>query len=95
MLVEYIKKSDALDLLKSSLPVEIKNEYMYELDGIWLDDDDEEKITTELVEVVRCKDCKSYDPYDYTEELIGKGFCHRISDTVKDDDFCSYGKKVK
>ena len=47
----------------------------------------------EIVEVVRCKDCKHYRPYEGEEhkgdciELVGLESC------VYQDDFCSYGER--
>ncbi len=39
----------------------------------------------DAVEVVRCRECKSYD-----EEC---GYCESMGFTCKFDDFCSYGEK--
>lgn len=38
----------------------------------------------DMVEVVRCKDCKHYD-----EE-----FCHIHDGYIEDDDYCSYGARM-
>lgn len=52
-----------------------------------------EMAKTDLVAVVRCKDCKHYCPYEGEEhkgdcdELVGLESC------VYEDDFCSYGKR--
>ena len=48
--------------------------------------------TIDAVEVVRCKDCKSYC------HIIGKGDraifgCSYMGRDVKPDDFCSYGER--
>ena len=40
--------------------------------------------TADVVEVVRCKDCKNYN---------GHRYCHYYMETVLDDDFCSYGER--
>lgn len=44
----------------------------------------EKQPTADLVEVVRCKDCSIGDLCEY-----------RIIGEMKDNDFCSYGKKVE
>lgn len=45
--------------------------------------------TIDAVEVVRCKDCKHYDgSYSYP-------ICCRWEDTIKPDDYCSYGEKME
>jgi hypothetical protein len=50
--------------------------------------------TADVVEVVRCKDCKNFCPYEGEEhkgdcaELVGLESC------VYEDDFCSYGEKA-
>jgi hypothetical protein len=41
-----------------------------------------------LVEVVRCKDCKHYAPVEG-----GKPLCELHSHAVAQDDFCSYGER--
>ena len=47
----------------------------------------------DVVEVVRCKDCKWFEPYEGEEhkgdcaELVGLESC------VYEDDFCSYGER--
>ena len=44
----------------------------------------------DVVEVVRCKDCKDYDiinqPYD-------EGFCRKLNYSVEKNSFCSYGER--
>ena len=40
-------------------------------------------------EIVRCKDCKHYDG-EYTYPM-----CWRYEDTIKPDDYCSYGEKTE
>lgn len=42
----------------------------------------ENQPTADVVEVVRCKDCVSYN---------GHRYCNYHADPVMDDDFCSYG----
>lgn len=50
--------------------------------------------TADVVEVVRCKDCEHFCPYEGEEhkgdcaELVGLESC------VYEDDFCSYGEKA-
>ena len=46
-------------------------------------------VTADMVEVVRCKDCKKRDT-----NLCP--LCHCVSPMINsmDDDFCSYGKKI-
>ena len=40
--------------------------------------------TADVVEVVRCRECESYN---------GHRYCLYHADPVLDDDFCSYGKR--
>lgn len=53
----------------------------------------EDAPTADVVEVVRCKDCKHYEPYEGEEhkgdcaELVGLESC------IYKDDFCSYGER--
>lgn len=41
--------------------------------------------TVDAVEVVRCRECKSYD-----EEF---GYCESMGFTCRQNDFCSYGER--
>lgn len=41
-------------------------------------------IANDVVPVVRCKDCKSYN---------GHRYCNYHADSVDDNDFCSYGER--
>lgn len=51
----------------------------------------EDTPTADVVEVVRCKDCKHFDTDAFRRTVCVRDFqiiC------VKDNDFCSYGKKI-
>lgn len=43
----------------------------------------------DVVEVVRCKDCKHYQK----DMLFGNAYCDGRQ--VKPDDFCSYGERIE
>ena len=45
--------------------------------------------TADVVEVVRCKDCKHY----YTELLHGDHECQVFDMLMNDDDYCSQGER--
>ena len=48
--------------------------------------------TADVVEVVRCKDCRHFCPYEGEEH---KGDCNELvglESCVYEDDFCSYGE---
>jgi hypothetical protein len=53
----------------------------------------DEVLSADVVEVVRCKNCKHFCPYEGEEhkgdcaELVGLESC------VYEDDFCSYGER--
>ena len=56
--------------------------------------------TADVVEVVRCKDCKHYNEYENGEKIIGEeevhdGWCMRWSgiENVNRHDYCSYGER--
>ena len=52
----------------------------------WLD-----KYEKDLVEVVRCKDCKGYTPAD---ETYGTCFAYKgVYGKIKPTDYCSYGER--
>lgn len=55
--------------------------------------------TADVVEVVRCKDCKHYENNDdilgYCKLHTGNaGYCEEAV-YMEEDDYCSYGKKVE
>ena len=43
----------------------------------------------DLVEVVRCKDCR----HSALTSIDGVLYCFKVNNTVKREDFCSYGEK--
>lgn len=47
--------------------------------------------TADVQEVVRCKNCKFFDPYDKVEDFDGQCIA-RDCETDKEE-FCSYGRK--
>ena len=47
--------------------------------------------TADVVEVVRCKDCKGYNTHDCAE---GFGWCEAFGLGKTDDQFCSYGERA-
>lgn len=51
-----------------------------------------EKKRDDLVEVVRCKDCKHYIVEGITTQY---GWCHEYKHSVNEDDYCSYGERKK
>ena len=58
--------------------------------------------TADVVEVVRCKDCRHYNEYDNGEKIIGEeemydGWCMRWSgiENVNRHDYCSYGERAE
>ena len=48
---------------------------------------EKEEALADIVEVVRCKDCKYYQ----NDTVFGQGWCNGKS--VKKDDYCSYGER--
>ena len=54
-------------------------------------------ISADVVEVVRCKDCKCYIPdseldhNEYPNSLKADGLCEIIDKYTNETDFCSYG----
>lgn len=39
-MVEYVKKSDVLEIMNAPLPRDLAVEYIYDLKGVWLDEDE-------------------------------------------------------
>ena len=46
--------------------------------------------TEDVVEVVRCKDCKNKKEDILTDDIM---WCCRFAESVKPDGFCSFGKR--
>ena len=55
--------------------------------------------TADVVEVVRCKDCKCYIPdnklnhSEYHNLISADGVCENFDKYINETDFCSYGKR--
>lgn len=86
-MAEYIKKEDVLKLLeKNSITKKITL-----ADGISIYDSVKNAPTADVVEVVRCKDCKWFSVHNkdgcYRPDLDH----HAQMTPVYEDDFCSYG----
>lgn len=64
---EWIKKSDVLDLL--TLPPDIVIDHIYELKGIWMDEDDDEDFR-DIDRYLNCLDDMA-DFLDEEDELSG------------------------
>ena len=76
---EYIKKEDAIASIQAHDPVP-------EARGgrEWAEYLLEDVMSADVVEVVRCKDCKWWDGIECQTRDI---------DVVDDDDYCSYGER--
>ena len=51
--------------------------------------------TVDAVIVTRCEDCVRWDddPDTYGADGVPKGLCMKSFETMRADDFCSYGKR--
>ena len=85
---DYIKKDDAKELcFKLAF-----NRYENIIDGL------NSIPSVDVVEVIRCKDCKNYE--HIVTAIDNKGnvtkecdFCNHWKRIINVDDFCSYGKR--
>lgn len=48
------------------------------------------KWNDDVIEVVRCKDCRQYIPHDLTDDY---GWCCEFKTPIEEDDFCSHGER--
>ncbi len=57
----------------------------------------EDTPTADVVEVVRCKDCRNYYEYDDFDRYIGQFYkakeCDRLQCDLGECGFCSYGER--
>lgn len=69
-----------------------ENEYVYDANAVLQSID--EQPTADVVEVVRCKNCR-YGEID-DSDIPNQYFCHYDGGSWNDEDhYCSYGKKVE
>ena len=78
-MAEYIKRRDALKVLEEMEDIERGLSAMHDLPA------------ADVVEVVRCKDCK----YNCDEDITGKYIlCNgKMLGMVRAEDFCSFGER--
>ena len=93
--MEYIEREKVISELKN-LPEQEHIEYM----GIYLNpgnDNFKSVPTADVVEVVRCKDCKYFEVYypikEKDKEPIKAHYCKLYNSDRKQIDFCSYGER--
>lgn len=56
-MIEYVKKSDVLEIINSPLPRDLTAEYIFDLKGVWLDEDEADAPQTELT--AKCLNCRN------------------------------------
>lgn len=57
-------------------------------------DDDYIDNTADLVEVVRCKNCKKYADFDiHNSKRFTFHFCNKFQTVMEENDYCSYGER--
>ena len=49
-MIEYVKKSDVLEIINSPLPRDLTAEYIFDLKGVWLDEDTADTPQTDMDE---------------------------------------------
>ena len=83
----YINREDLLKNLKQFAP-----EYLTPLIVMLV----EKQPTADVVEVVRCKDCKHFDKNKaYRDTKFSFYFCDKFHYNIKtENDFCSYGERI-
>ena len=87
---DYIKREDAIKALES---ICVPRRVAVGVVAIDIDDaisELEQVPSADVVEVVRCKDCMYYNPYDTTKAYD----CERGLLGVMQDDYCSYGERA-
>ena len=69
------------------------SEYIYASSGEPLANSDG-KVSLARNEIVRCRDCKYYDPNDEPSEVFPNSYwCDRLTVYMPPDGFCSFGKR--
>jgi hypothetical protein len=87
-MAEYIERDALLEKVK-----ELSNTYSYcGLASVHIIKAIEDALRVDVVEVVRCKDCK-YRYFNKDCESYGCKNITGMTDFVNDNDYCSYGEK--
>ena len=79
-MAEYVDREKMLKYIEENNTADEWIAGQYNAD--WIYSFIESQPTADVVGVVRCKDCQSYN---------GHRYCNYHADPVMDDDFCSYG----
>ena len=82
---EYVRKEDVKDVLQEKVFHNLTDEFYGAMQAI------DELPPADVVQVVRCKDCKRCE-HDAVCGQLGRLWC-KLRRLVKPDDFCSYGKR--
>lgn len=84
---EYIDKDKLLNAIEC---IDISN--CTDVDDIFIEIERtiDEQPTADVVEVVRCKDCKNYDNQFSVDNC---GWCDEFNCGTSDERFCSYGER--
>lgn len=89
-MVEYVDKEELLRCLEKE--IKESNEYrMAVVDTDFIDLVNDATVVEDVVEVVRCKDCKKHGRRDCM--VNRKMACGDHETTTKANDFCSYGER--
>ena len=93
-MAEYIEREAFLADIRERYCMECDNGNGLRCLACWVDDMNGEIIeapAADVVEVVRCKDCKSFGIY----QCSGNGYCTHNDglENPDPDDFCSYGER--
>ena len=84
---EYIDKDKLLNAIEC---IDISN--CTDVDDIFIEIERtiDEQPTADVVEIVRCKDCKNYDNQFSVDNC---GWCDEFNCGTSDERFCSYGER--
>ena len=89
-MAEYIEREAAIEYLENHKRIARENNTILAANEDAIIKFLREKCpAADVVEVVRCKDCKHYDPYDQTERF----YCYDGIEGCLPNDFCSYGER--
>ena len=96
---EYAKNIQTIeDMWKKRIELrdggERMSEYIYASNGEPLANERGEISLARAGEIVRCRDCKHYDPNDEPSEVFpDRYWCDRLTVYMPPDGFCSFGER--
>lgn len=87
-----INRQDAMNAIQKRAD-EVDSVYSAFWEGLKIAQDIVEKVPSAELEIIRCKDCKWRNVYQFPPKYDEKDYCDKHEKTVSTDGFCSWAKR--